>query len=44
METLIFKMSILPNLDKGKAIPVQAWAGPDGFRGLRFSDFLTIGK
>jgi len=28
---------------KGKAIPLQAWTGPDGSRRLRLSDFKTIG-
>jgi len=28
---------------KGKAIPVQAWAGPEGSRRLRLPDFKTIG-
>ena len=26
-----------------KAIPLQAWTGPEGFRRLRFPDFKTIG-
>jgi hypothetical protein len=28
---------------KGKAIPLQAWTGSEGFRKLRFLDFKTIG-
>ena len=28
---------------KGKAIPVQAWTGPEGSRRLRLLDFKTIG-
>jgi len=28
---------------KGKAIPLQAWTGPEGSRRLRFPDFRTIG-
>ena len=28
---------------KGKAIPLQAWAGPEGSRRLRFPDFKTVG-
>jgi len=28
---------------KGKAIPLQAWAGPEGSRRLRLPDFKTIG-
>ena len=27
---------------KGKAIPLQAWRGPEGSRRLRFPDFKTI--
>jgi len=26
-----------------KAIPLQAWTGPEGSRKLRFPDFKTIG-
>ena len=28
---------------KGKAIPLQAWIGPEGSRRLRFPEFKTIG-
>jgi hypothetical protein len=28
---------------KGKAIPLLAWTGPEGFRRLRLLDFKTIG-
>jgi hypothetical protein len=28
---------------KGKAIPLQAWIGPEGSRRLRLPDFKTIG-
>jgi len=28
---------------KGKAIPLQAWTGPEGSRRLRLADFKTIG-
>ena len=27
---------------KGKAIPLEAWTGPEGSRSLRFPDFKTI--
>jgi hypothetical protein len=30
-------------LDKGKALPLQAWTGPEGFRRLRLPDFKTVG-
>ena len=26
---------------KGKAVPLQAWRGPEGSRKLRFPDFVT---
>jgi hypothetical protein len=29
---------------KGKAIPLQAWTGPEGSRGLRFPDFQEVDK
>ena len=28
---------------KGKAIPLQAWTGPDDSRFLRLPDFKTVG-
>jgi hypothetical protein len=31
------------NKGKGKAIPLQAWTGPEGSRRLRLPDFKTIG-
>ena len=27
---------------KGKAVPLQAWSGPEGSRKLRFPDFMTM--
>jgi len=33
---------VIPN-DKGKAVPLQAWTGPEGSRRLRLPDFKTIG-
>jgi hypothetical protein len=29
---------------KGKAVPLQAWGGPDGSRNLRFPDFVTVAQ
>ena len=29
---------------KGKAVPLQAWSGPDGPRKLRFPDFMTTAQ
>jgi len=30
-------------IGKGKAIPLQAWTGPEGSRSLRLSDFKKVG-
>jgi hypothetical protein len=30
-------------LKNGKAIPLQAWTGPEGSRRLRLPDFKTVG-
>jgi len=29
---------------KGKAVPLQAWRGPDGSRKLKFPDFVTAAQ
>ena len=29
---------------KGKAVPLQAWSGPEGFRKLRFPDYMTTAQ
>jgi len=29
---------------KGKAVPLQAWTGPEGSRKLGFPDFLTTAQ
>jgi hypothetical protein len=31
------------NTEKCKAVPLQAWTGPEGSRRLRLLDFKTIG-
>ena len=31
-------------LGKGKAVLLQAWRGPEGFRKLRFPDFMTTAQ
>jgi len=40
-----FKVTVLnfKVLYKGKAIPLQAWTGPEGPRKLRLPDFKTVG-
>jgi hypothetical protein len=30
--------------NKGKAVPLQAWSGPEGSRTLRFPDFMTTAQ
>ena len=37
---------ISPTLDsgKGKAVPLQAWSGPEGSRKLRFPDCMTTAQ
>ena len=29
---------------KGKAVPLQAWNGPEGSRKLRFPDYVTMAQ
>jgi len=29
---------------KGKAVPLQAWSGSEGYRKLRFPDFMTTAQ
>jgi len=29
---------------KGKAVPLQAWIGPEGYRKLRFPEFMTTAQ
>jgi hypothetical protein len=36
-------ISSLEGKGKGKAIPLQAWTGPEGSRRLKLPDFKTIG-
>jgi len=42
MFIIIIPTNIIIN-KKGKAIPLQAWTGPEGSRRLRLPDFKTIG-
>ena len=32
------------NNNKGKAVPLQAWSGPEGSRKIRFPDFMTTAQ
>jgi hypothetical protein len=40
----LFCIYILPFKGKGKAVPLQAWSGPEGSRKLRFPDFMTMAQ
>ena len=45
----MFRTDLLPiirSLDtvKGKAVPLQAWNGPEGSSKLRFPDFVTTAQ
>jgi hypothetical protein len=31
-------------LQKGKAVPLQSWSGPEGSRKLRFPDYMTTAQ
>ena len=42
-KTAFIKMEA-PFTSRGKAVPLQDWAGPEGPRRIRLSDFKTIGK
>jgi hypothetical protein len=38
------KISVQIWAGKGKAVPLQAWSGPEGSRKLRFPDYLTTAQ
>jgi hypothetical protein len=29
---------------EGKAVPLQAWSGPEGFKNVRFPDYMTTAQ
>jgi hypothetical protein len=35
---------IVPSKGKGKAVPLQAWSGPESSRKLRFPDYMTTAQ
>jgi len=35
---------IFNGIKKGKAVPLQAWSGPEGSRKLRLPDFVTTAQ
>jgi hypothetical protein len=40
----ILRTNCLLNTLTGKAVPLQAWSGPEGSRKLRFPDFITTAQ
>jgi len=36
--------NIYKGKDKGKAVPLEAWIGPEGSRKLRFPDYMTTAQ
>ena len=36
-------LELVKGKGKDKAIPLQAWTGPEGFRSLRLPNFKTVG-
>jgi hypothetical protein len=40
-ESVLFELA---KVIKDKAVPLQAWSGPEGSRNLRFPDFLTTAQ
>jgi hypothetical protein len=41
MRVEIITTIIMSDKGKNKAVPLQAWCGPEGSRKLRFPDFIT---
>jgi hypothetical protein len=39
-----YKIIIIIIKGKGKAVPLQAWSGPEGSGKLRFADFMTMAQ
>jgi len=37
-------LRLIAYIDKGKAVPLQAWTGPDGSRKLRFQAFVKTAQ
>jgi len=41
VDTILPDPKMFPTKGKGKAVPLQAWRGPEGSRKLRFPEFMT---
>jgi hypothetical protein len=40
----VFSLLLLVGIAKDKAVPLQAWSGPEGSMKLRFPDFMTTAQ
>jgi len=40
----VLKSTVRSVLDNHKAVPLQAWTGPEGSKKLRFPDFVTTAQ
>jgi len=43
-KSVIYNQHIANCIQKGKAVPLQAWSGPEDSRKLRFPDFMTTAQ
>ena len=43
-EKLVHLVGFIIRNIEGKAVPLQAWSGPEGSRKLRFPDFMTTAQ
>jgi len=43
-QILTLRHSSITNTSKGKAVPLQAWSGAEGYRKLRFPDYMTTAQ
>jgi hypothetical protein len=43
-ENMVMKKRYLKRMIKGKAVPFQAWSGPEGSMKFRFPDFMTTAQ
>jgi len=44
LDTFCFYDFAVFEVKKSKAVPLQAWSGPEGSRKLRFPDFVTTAQ
>jgi hypothetical protein len=42
--TILIQKYVCMYVKKVKAVPLQAWSGPDGSRKLRFPDYMTTAQ